>query len=98
MIWGRGRALRPVLVGSVVAAKSVLVGSYGLLALVLLGLKCLLLLRHVGLGRLQRSNLARVPLLVARHPHADDAGVHVGVVATAQLGALAGEDDLLLTF
>ena len=42
-------------------------------------------------------DLVGVPLLVVGHPHADHAGVHVGVVAAAQLGALAGEDDLLLT-
>ena len=66
MICGRGRAFRPVLVGSVVAAKSVLVASCGLLSAVLLLLlgERLLLGGDVGLGRLERLHLLGVPALV----------------------------------
>ena len=48
------------------------------------------------LGGLELLHLVGVPAPVVRHPHADHAGVHVGVVAAAELGALAGEDHLRL--
>src|SRR3954453_13078840 len=102
MICGRGLARRAGVAVSVRAAKSFL-GCRGLLdaaaaarALGQLLVEGAALLGGGLEGLLDLLPLAREPLLVVVHAHADDARGHVRVVAPAQLGALAGVDDLRL--
>src|SRR5437868_6871474 len=94
---GSGPAAVSVVWGVVVAmgrgeGPCLLSGAAGLLRLDLLAPGGSL---HLGL--LDLRLLALVPGLVVRVAQADDAGVHVRVVAPAQLGALAVEHDLVLT-